>query len=349
MLSVGLAACAATPTAAPTVAVTAPPTPAVVLSTPTGNPPLETPGTAPSPTTATASRTLVFFTEAADNAGAERLNQFAQQQGWQLAVVSAREAEARLAQGPVAVAGVSTELSEAQWLALARQYPSIYFVLLAFPEAGAEIPANVLFVGGPESREDQAGFLAGLTAGLTTQTQRVAVFSEPTTSAGLKYRNGFAAGLRYACPRCELDLVELSAVSEPVFAEAEGQKYALLGADVIFAAAGEAGTFALAGAARNGAWVIAGAGSLLPESERTLTRVSLEVTAAFESALADFAAGKPRSGIEPLSVANGGVALAPLREGVLGPLDLQEIDSVRQKLADGSLETGIDPVTGEEK
>lgn len=342
-----LAACANTPTTAPPVLATAPPTPAIVVSTPTRAAPLDTP--APNLTAPATVRTLVFFAEAADNVGAARLGAFAQEQGWQLETASAREAEARLAHGPVAVAGVAAELSAAQWLALAQQYPAVYFVVTGLSEAGVEIPANLLFVGGAGQREDQAGLLAGVTAGIATETQRVAVFSETATPAGLKYRNGFTAGVRFACPRCELDVIELPAASEPVFAEAEGRKYALLGADVIFAAAGDAGTFALAGAAQNGAWVIAGGSSLLPGSERALTQVSLDVAAAIESALAAFAAGQPRSGVEPLAVANGGVTLEPIREGVLGPLDLQEIEAVKQKLAEGSLETGVDPVTGEER
>lgn len=248
---------------------------------------------------------------------------------------------------------VSAELSPQQWLALAQQYPATYFAILGPPEAGAEIPANLLFIGGPEGREDQAGFLAGVTAGLATKTQRVAVFSDTTTPAGLKYRNGFAAGVRYACPRCRLDVIELSAFSEVVFAEALGQKYASLGADVVFAAdAGDAGAFALAGAAKNGAGVIADDSiplSLLPDSDRLLTRVSLNAFAALESALADFAAGRPRSGIEPLSLANGGVVLEPIREGTLAALDLQDIELIKRRLAEGALETGVDPLTGEEK
>lgn len=292
----------------------------------------------------------MFFTEAADNiVDAELFSNFARQQGWRLSLASAREAQASLAEGPVAVVSVSAELSPQEWLVLAQQYPETYFAILGPPEAGAEIPANLLIVGGPEGREDQAGFLAGVTAGLATKTQHVALFSDTATAVGLKYRNGFAAGVRYACPRCRLEVIELSAFSELIFAEALGQKHALLGADVIFAAAGDAGTFALAGAAQNGAWVIASDDSPLPDSERLLTRVALSPPAALESVLADFAAGRPRSGVAPLSLANGGIVLAPIRAGVLSPLDLQDIESVKQRLTEGVLETGIDPLTGEEK
>ncbi|MCS6908949.1 MAG: BMP family ABC transporter substrate-binding protein [Anaerolineales bacterium] len=351
-LAAALHACAA-PSPAPPTITTAPPTPAVIIRTPTNNASPDTPVPAPSPTTPATARTLVFFTEATDNSvGFEPLSKFAQKQGWQFRPAGAREVQSILAKAPMAVVSVSAELSPQQWITLAQQHPETYLAIFGPPEAGAEIPANLLFLGGPAGREDQAGFLAGVTAGLATKTQRVAVFSDTTTPSGLKYRNGFAAGVRYTCPRCSLDVIELSAFSEVVFAEALGQKYAALGADVVFAAAGDAGTFALAGAVQNGAWVIAD-NSLsldrLPNSERLLTRVSLDVFAAFEAALTDFVAGRPRSGAEPLSLANGGVVLAPIREGVLEPLDLQDIHLVKQKLAEGALETGVDPLTGEEK
>ncbi|MDW8325725.1 MAG: BMP family ABC transporter substrate-binding protein [Anaerolineales bacterium] len=354
-LAAALYACAAPGPAPPTV-TTAPPTPAVIVHTPTGVAAPETPVPAPSPTTPAIARTLVFFTETADNTvGFEPLSKFAQKQGWQFRPAGAREAQSILAEAPVAVVSVSAELSPQQWITLAQQHPETYFAIFGPPEAGAEIPANLLFLGGPAGREDQAGFLAGVTAGLTTKTQKVGVFSDTTTPSGLKYRNGFAAGVRYACPRCSLYVIELSTFSEVVFAQAIGQKYAALGADVVFAAAGDAGAFALAGAAQNRAWVIADDSissislDRLRDSERLLTRVSLDVFAAFESALADFIAGRPRSGVAPLSLANGGVVLAPIREGVLAPLDLQNINSIKQKLAEGALETGVDPLTGEEK
>jgi len=72
--------------------------------------------------------------------------------------------------------------------------------------------------------------------------------------------------------------------------------------------------------------------------------------AAVQTALAGYVAGVPPAGAQPFSAANGAVALAPYRvsEDVLSELDRQEIAAVLARLADGSLDTGINPLTGDE-
>jgi basic membrane protein A len=341
-------ACAGTPT--PSVAPTETPLPtaAVIASGTAAAQPL-TPASTP---TSAAPRTVVYFTEAADNVGAARLGAFTQQQSWQFDLASAREAEARLAEEPWAVVSVSAELTPAQWLSLAQQHSATHFILAGMPEAGAEIPTNLLFLGGPASREDQAGFIAGVVAGHATETERVAVFGDSTTPFGLKYRNGFLAGVRYTCPRCRLDTMDLQGTEATEFARAEAVKYAALGADVVYAGAGPAGEAALVAAAQSGAWVIAAQPNSTALPDKLLTSVYLDVEQAFIAALTAHRDGQPRSGVEPLSLANGGIVLIPFgpnSENVLSPLDRQEIEATLQKLADGSLETGVDPVTGEEK
>ncbi len=58
-----------------------------------------------------------------------------------------------------------------------------------------------------------------------------------------------------------------------------------------------------------------------------------------------------QAGVQPLSAANQAVMLAPYRDktGVLTPLDQQDIANALTRLGQGALDTGIDPVTGEER
>jgi basic membrane protein A len=233
---------------------------------------------------------------------------------------------------------------------VAGEHPQSYFI--ALHAQVAEPPGNVLALGGPGDRIDQAGFLAGLVAGHATETERVAVFSDTTTPTGLKYRNGFLAGVRYACPQCQRDIIDMAGSEATEFAGGEGAKVAALGADVVFAAAGQAGEAALVAAAQNGAWVIGSPSSAVRPAEKTLTQVLMGSAPALAAALAHYRDGQPRAGVEPLSLANGSLGLEPFSPAadlVLSPLDRQEIEATIRKLADGSLETGVDPVTGEEK
>jgi hypothetical protein len=54
--------------------------------------------------------------------------------------------------------------------------------------------------------------------------------------------------------------------------------------------------------------------------------------------------------VQPFSAANGAIALAPYRdpEGALSLPDLADIAATLARLADDSLETGVDPLTGDE-
>jgi hypothetical protein len=68
---------------------------------------------------------------------------------------------------------------------------------------------------GPDVRQDQAGFLAGVAAGLASQTWDVGVPSGGGRDDFGAYLSGFTQGLRYACPRCRLDPV--TDVGQPSF------------------------------------------------------------------------------------------------------------------------------------
>jgi hypothetical protein len=67
---------------------------------------------------------------------------------------------------------------------------------------------------GPESAYDQAGFLAGVAAGLATQTGLIGV--APGEGAAGDWRRGFEEGLLYSCPRCQFEAI--SDPSQPPFA-----------------------------------------------------------------------------------------------------------------------------------
>lgn len=299
------------------------------------------------------------MTEAGDSSGDgvyQLVSGFARENGWEVKLGNAASVTALVQAGPRIVVSAAATLSLDEWRSLAREHTHIYFIVLdGSPSAAETMPANLLVIGGLEDRHDQAGFLAGMAAGFATETQRVAAFTLPTTPEGLKYRNGFVSGVRYACPKCRIDLVDLPDSQSALFAGDEAVKYVALGADVVFAKADEAGGVALFAAADSGAWAI-GSGRYPndappPEAARLIASVYVEAEAALAEALRAYLAGQPRSGVEPLSLTNGGLGLTiyPNADAALSPLDRRDIEAARARLADGSLETGVDPVTGEER
>lgn len=273
--------------------------------------------------------------------------------GWNVSVEPAGGADALRAaarSGAAVVVADGAGLSELA--AAAADFPSVYFIgHVAAPAPEPGLPGNALAFSEADARQDQAGFLAGLVAGLATDADRVAVIAPSQDPVGLKYRNGFLSGVRYACPPCRLDSVDLADPADEAAGAAEGAKYAALGADVVFAGPGPAGLAALEAAAAAGAWVIeAGEGSAKLTGGQLLARVFMDWPGAARAALDDQRAGRPRSGVEPLALANGAVQITPLAAaGPLLALDLQEFDQIRGRLADRSLETGVDPLTGAER
>lgn len=349
-----LAACAATPTPQATPAAT-PSLPAPGLTAESA-----TATRAPDPTATALPARLVLI--APEQAGRvfETTQRAAQELGWAFEFAPASAEAIHNAAGSRATVVVVEDASlGAAMLEAARASSQTYFIGLGQPAAD-DLPSNVLLLGGPDDRADQAGFLAGVVAGFATTTERVAVFSDTTTPKGLNYRNGFINGVRYTCPKCRIDTIDLAGTEATEFARGEAVKYAALGADVIFAAAGPAGEAALTAAAESGARVIGAERDVYvevfdngaaPGGERVLASAYVELDPALLSALRAYAAGQPRSGVEALSLANEGVWLSALHnaEGVLSPLDVQDIEATRQRLAERALETGVDPPTGEMK
>lgn len=240
---------------------------------------------------------------------------------------------------------------------VAGEFPSVTFVSvnLTFQNAPS---ANVLALGGAGSRADQLGFLAGMAAGYATETNTVAATTDLSVE-GLNYRNGFLHGVRYTCPRCQLQYIDVVDVNNGGAEAAQtAALYASISSDVMFAAAGQAGNEALQAAAQAGAWVIGSGGDVyltvfengaVPGADRILTSVYFDASAAVYRALVQYQAGVPLAGGQPFSAANGALALAPYRAEALNPLDQQDLATALARLAEGSLDTGIDPLTGQEK
>ncbi len=368
LVLVSLSACGLKPTApAPTLtpslrvtlaatsAVTAPP--ATVAAT-------DLPVVTPTP-----AAQLVGYAAAGDGTPGVRaaLEAAAQTHHWQ---VQAAADVASLAQaGAVLIVADGAEY-EAATREAAAAFPAIYFVGLNMAGPDAPLP-NLLTLGGPNAREDQAGFAAGLIAGYVTEVQAVTAIANTATVAGLKYRNGFLHGVRYTCTRCQIFFIDLTDESATQFAAEQARFAALNTSDVVFAAAGAAGWAGLRAAAEAGVWVIGGGGDAYAEAfengsaagaDKLVTSVLFDPAAAavigLTAALEAYAAGAPLSGAQAYSVATptglgqaGAVVVLPPRVGpeVLSDLDQQEVQAALALLADGSLETGVDPITGNER
>ncbi len=331
---------------------------------PTLTPAAIEPSTTAQATTTPAGKTRVAFVTAGGaqvEATLAVIQRAAQEFAWETswAQDTASSAVKAAAQSGAAVVVVDGVDLEKQARAIAGNYPQVYFI--ALHAAGGDPPSNMLALGAP--RHDQAGFIAGLIAGLATQTKFVAVIGDPRSADGLKHINGFAHGARYACPKCRIEGID--AASQPPPASKAAFIYAASGCDVFFVAAETPGEKTLVMTAesmaeRETGWVIGAGGDVYttvfangqaPGADRLLTSVYLDEGAALYHALAAFHDGAPLTGSQPFAASTGAIVVAPYNAPleVFSALDRQVVATALGRLADGSLETGIDPATGEEK
>lgn len=321
--------------------------------------------TLPAPTETPSAPKLVLITESGEQIEPLQaiLQQAAQEFGWTYALV--QDSNPAVVENMVAAGGAvlvidGPALAEHARL-VAQDLPTAYFINLTPGEAEPHSPNLLAFDG---SRFDQLGFLAGMAAGLATEAQSVTAVTNLSVE-GLNYRNGFLHGVRYTCPRCQLQYIDVFDVDNGGAEAAQtAALYASISSDVFFAAAGPAGNEALQAAAQRGAWVI-GAGSdvyatvfengALPGADRVLTSVYVDRGAAIYAALTAYyavrqgAAGAAPTGQQPYAAANGAIIIAPYRTTALNPLDQRDLAAALTRLAEGSLDTGIDPATGQER
>lgn len=203
---------------------------------------------------------------------------------------------------------------------------------------GVEPSQTVSTVGGPGSRHDQAGFVAGVMAGLASRTWVVGLVDEVGGTRDRVLAQGFLQGVRYSCPRCQ--------IVRQVGAEADAQRLAATGTDVVFVVPGagyEDVWQRLAGAQVGAVWV--GMAPKAVAAQQWVGGVEFDAGELVAAALEALLAGEPGRGW-PCSIVQGGMRLA-VGAGWLSPGRLRLVEQVWQALAAGTLDTGIDPVTGE--
>lgn len=83
-------------------------------------------------------------------------------------------------------------------------------------EASSVTPGEHRSTLGPDAAYDEAGFLAGVAAGLATGSGVVGILPGPGTATAAAFRAGFEEGVLYSCPRCQVDAV--SDPRQPAFA-----------------------------------------------------------------------------------------------------------------------------------
>ncbi|MBA3531813.1 MAG: BMP family ABC transporter substrate-binding protein [Ardenticatenales bacterium] len=244
-----------------------------------------------------------------------------------------------------------------QTLAAAQAHPDAHFI--ATDQSFEEIPENLVTI---HFREDQAGFLAGALACMMTEENKVAGVYGIEIPPLKRFRNGFENGCHYVNPDAETLGTYMESFIDPQAGAEAADGFIAEGADVIFGAAGATGGGALRQGAQAGVYVIGVdqdeykttfLDGQAPGSEMILSSAVKEVGQGVYDQLRGLA--EPESDlwaggeIYLMEVANDGIGYAEFHEAeAVIPEAVQErLAEIRELLASGELQTGVDVASGD--
>lgn len=216
---------------------------------------------------------------------------------------------------------------------LAPQYPNTHFLLV--DDVIDNPPPNVRSV---QFREQEAGFLAGVVAGLVTQTGKVGVVTGIDLPVVRRYVNGYKEGVARVTSHATVMVTFAGSFSDP----AKGKELSLglysAGVDVILNGAGQTGNGIFEAAKSTQRYAI---GVDLDQSsqapDNVLTSALKRVDVAIYTAVKDALSANFASGVISLGVSDGVIGLAPINEKLVTLPVREKIQAVLDAMKRGEI------------
>jgi basic membrane lipoprotein Med (substrate-binding protein (PBP1-ABC) superfamily) len=245
-------------------------------------------------------------------------------------------------------------------LAAAEANPETYFI--GVDQFVFEGPSNYV---GIQFREDQAAFLVGALAALVTETNTIGGVFGVDIPPVVRFRNGYAQGIGVMDllldgeENITLIDVYIDSFIAPDRGASAASQFIGEGADVLFGGGGPTGSGAITEGAQQGVWVIGvdqdeyfttfGEGET-PGADKIISsgvkRVDVGVYD-MVAALAGNGEAFPGGGNYILDVANGGMGFAPANEAEIPAVYYEIVQLIQDAMAEGLIETGVNPETTE--
>ncbi|MCC6801769.1 MAG: BMP family ABC transporter substrate-binding protein [Anaerolineae bacterium] len=247
---------------------------------------------------------------------------------------------------------------------------TVGFLIGEATHAAAEENPDVLFIGvdqffadplpnlvGIQFREDQAGYLVGAMAALVTESGTIAGVYGIDIPPVIKYRNGYEQGAKYINPDIQALGVYIPDFNAPDRGATAAEQFIGEGADVIFGAGGPTGSGGITRAAQAGTMVIGVdvdeynttfGGGETPGAENLITSALKRVDVGVHDMIAAAVNGDgfPEDSLYVLTVENGGIGFAPAHDSAVPEEVTAQVDEILQGLIDGTIDTGVDPLSG---
>jgi len=230
---------------------------------------------------------------------------------------------------------------------VAQANPDELFTIIdseALDEAGTPLPnvAGVLF------KEQEAAFLAGIVAGLTTESDTIGFVGGMEIPAVQRFYSGFAAGIESVNPDATVTAAYVGSFADSAKAKELALGFYDQGADIVMdvAGGGGIGVFDAAKQLGDGHWVVSTDTckvDLAPDN--FLTSAVKDVAGAVLRENTAAAEGTFEGGTVTLGLADGGVGLCQENIDSLSSDILTVVDTATTAISDGTL---VPPATPEE-
>lgn len=233
---------------------------------------------------------------------------------------------------------------------VAKAYPKTTFGLIDDTSKTGPNIANLVF------NEEQGSYLAGVAAAKASKTGKVGFIGGVEVPLIKKFEAGFVQGVKATNPKAEVLTQYLTqppnfdGFSKPDLGKAAAQGQLDKGADVIYAAAGLAGSGAIEATSKAGKWAI-GVDSdqynqkgLAAYKASILTSVTKDVSDSVFNLIKSVKDGKPQTGEVRYGLATDGVGLADSNPEYKKMTDLlAAVEKAKKDIVDGKITVKTTP------
>ncbi|MET9797100.1 BMP family lipoprotein [Nocardiopsis alba] len=230
---------------------------------------------------------------------------------------------------------------------VAPEYPEVDFAIVDSEVEGVDNVTSLVFA------EEQASFLAGAAAALTTEEDHVGFVGGVETPLIHKFEAGFVAGAKHVNEdiNVEIDYLsqppDMSGFSDPARGREVAQAQYDRGADVIYHAAGASGNGVLESAVSNDFTFIGVDSDQYVNAEdsqkpHVLTSAIKQVDVSVFELISAAADGDVEGGIQRFDLSDGGVDYTTSNEEAIEPIQ-EELDALKEQIVAGEIEVPTAP------
>ena len=220
--------------------------------------------------------------------------------------------------------------------AAAEANPDTRFAII--DDASIDLPN----VTGLVFHAEQASYLVGYVAGLTTKTNNIGFVVGMSNETMNQFGYGYCAGAIDANPDITVQQFNANSFADSATGKTMANTAITNGADIVFQAAGATGLGVIEACQEAGVYAIgvdSDQSSIAPST--VLTSAMKRVDNAVYNAVEELMDGSLEGGVQSFDLAAGGVDIAPTQD-LIAPEVISAVDEVKEKIVSGEIEVPAD-------